>query len=284
MPTPDYYKTLGVSKNASKADIKKAYRKLALKYHPDRAEKSNIEPKLAEKKFKEISEAYSILSDDKKRQQYDQYGPDFFDQFSGGRGGFRTTIDPFEIFSQFFGGSQGGFSFRNMGGSPFSSFQSQASPQKGSDIKINFKVKTSELDTDSSTITKTINLKRKFTDGNIKSEKIRIPIPTSIKDGKVLRISSKGNQGKYGGPAGDLLIKIQLEDDILTIPISIFLAIRGSKNINIKSPSGGVFTGRLPPNTKEGEIVSFINDLGNKQKCRVVYRYPTNPCQPIFRS
>jgi curved DNA-binding protein CbpA len=65
MSTPDYYKTLGVSKNASKADIKKAYRKLALKYHPDRAKKSNIDPKVAETKFKELSEAYSILSNSK---------------------------------------------------------------------------------------------------------------------------------------------------------------------------------------------------------------------------
>ncbi|MHA1942528.1 MAG: DnaJ domain-containing protein, partial [Candidatus Hodarchaeales archaeon] len=275
MSTPDYYKTLGVSKNASKADIKKAYRKLALKFHPDRAKKSNIDPKVAETKFKELSEAYSILSDEKKRQQYDQFGPDFFNQFGGGRGGFRANIDPFEIFSQFFGGSQGGFSFRNMGGSPFSSFQSQTSPQKGSDIQINFKVKTSDLDTDSNTITKTINLKRKFADGKIKSEKIRIPIPTSIENGKVLRISSKGNQGKFGGRAGDLLIKVEVEDDILAIPISIFLAIRGSEKITIKPPTGGVLTGRILPNTKEGEIIPFINDLGRKQKCRVVYRYPS---------
>ncbi|MHA2095981.1 MAG: DnaJ domain-containing protein, partial [Candidatus Hodarchaeales archaeon] len=115
MSSTDYYKSLNVSKSASKSEIKKAYRKLALKYHPDRAVDSGIEPKKAEEKFKEISEAYSVLSDEKKRQQYDQFGSDYFSQFRG-QSGFRSSIDPFEIFSQFFGGSTGGFSFQNMGG------------------------------------------------------------------------------------------------------------------------------------------------------------------------
>jgi curved DNA-binding protein len=274
MSSTDYYKSLGVSKNASKSEIKKAYRKLALKYHPDRASKSGIDLKKAEEKFKEISEAYSILSDDKKRQQYDQFGPDYFSQFQG-KGGFHTTIDPFEIFSQFFGGSSGGFSFQNMGGSPFSSFQTQARPQKGSDIQIPFKVSTSELAIDGKILKKVISLKRRYSDGTEKVEKIRIPIPKNVKDGKILRIPEKGNHGKNGGVNGDLLVKITLIDDILTIPISIFLAIRGSEGLSIKSPSGDNLRGKIPPNTREGALLDFISDLGAIKKIRIVYKYPT---------
>ncbi len=274
MSSTDYYKSLGVSKNASKSELKKAYRKLALKYHPDRAAKSGIDPKKAEEKFKEISEAYSVLSDDKKRQQYDQFGSDYFSQFRG-QGGFRSSIDPFEIFSQFFGGSQGGFSFQNMGGSPFSSFQSQPRPQKGSDIQIPFKVTTSELAIEGSILKKVISLKRRFSDGTEKVEKIRIPIPKSVKDGKTLRIPSKGNLGKNRGPSGDLLVKISLIDDILAVPISVFLAIRGSEGMKIKSPSGDSLSGKIPENTREGDLLDFTSDLGTVKKIRVVYRYPS---------
>ncbi len=274
MPSTDYYKSLGVSKNASKSEIKKAYRKLALKYHPDRASKSGIDPKKAEEKFKEISEAYSILSDEKKRQQYDQFGPDYFSKFKG-QGGFRTTVDPFEIFSQFFGGSSGGFSFQNMGGSRFSNFQRQAQPQKGSDIQIPFKVSTSELAIDGTILKKVISLKRRYSDGTEKVEKIRIPIPKNVTDGKTLRIPEKGNHGKQGGPNGDLLVKISLVDDILAIPISVFLAIRGSEGLSIKSPSGDNLRGIVPPNTQEGDLLDFTSDLGTVKKIRVVYRYPT---------
>ncbi len=274
MSSTDYYKSLGVSKSASKSDIKKAYRKLALKYHPDRAVKSGMDPKVAEEKFKEISEAYSVLSDETKRQQYDQFGSDYFSQFRG-QSGFRTSVDPFEIFSQFFGGSSGGFSFQNMGGSPFSSFQRQTRAQKGSDIQISFKVTSSDLSINDSILKKVISLKRRFADGSEKTEKIRIPIPKNVEDGKILRIPKKGNQGKQGGPPGDLLVKISLVDDILTIPISIFLAIRGSESLSIKSPSGDSLRGRIPPNTRDGDLLNFISDIGVNRKIRVVYRYPS---------
>ena len=102
----DYYKLLGVSKTATDAEIKKAYRKMAIKYHPDK----NQGNKAAEEKFKEISQAYEVLSDKSKRSQYDQFGHAAFT--SGGRsthgfggGGFH---DPMDVFSQFFGGGSGG--------------------------------------------------------------------------------------------------------------------------------------------------------------------------------
>ncbi|MHA1975418.1 MAG: DnaJ domain-containing protein [Candidatus Hodarchaeales archaeon] len=275
MSSTDYYKSLNVSKSASKSEIKKAYRKLALKYHPDRAVDSGIEPKKAEEKFKEISEAYSVLSDEKKRQQYDQFGSDYFSQFRG-QSGFRSSIDPFEIFSQFFGGSTGGFSFQNMGGSQFSSFQRQAPPKKGSDIQISLKVNISDLATEDTILKKVISLKRRFANGSEKVEKIRIPIPRNVEDGKTLRITGKGNIGKQGGSKGDLLVKITLVDDILAIPISIFLAIRGSEGLSIKSPSGDSLRGIIPPNTREGDLLDFTSDLGSIKKIRVVYRYPSN--------
>ena len=120
----DYYDILGISKSASADEIKKAYRKLAVKYHPDK----NPGDKAAEEKFKEVSRAYEVLSDEKKRKQYDQFGPDLFERtggqgygpgsggFGGGQGGFSSSnfnfsgfSDPRDIFSQVFGGSDGGF-------------------------------------------------------------------------------------------------------------------------------------------------------------------------------
>jgi len=109
----DFYETLGVSKSASEQEIKKAYRKLAIKYHPDK----NQGDKGAEEKFKEISQAYEVLSDPEKRRRYDQLGHAAFTASGsgGGRGGFEGFHDPFDIFSQVFGGGGGGRS----GGSSF---------------------------------------------------------------------------------------------------------------------------------------------------------------------
>ena len=105
MAKRDYYETLGVSKGASASDIKKAYRKLALKYHPDK----NPDDAAAEEKFKEAAEAYEVLSDDTKRQQYDRFGHDGMQGGPGGFGGAGMNMD--DIFSQFgdiFGGAFGG--------------------------------------------------------------------------------------------------------------------------------------------------------------------------------
>lgn len=277
MKSVDYYKTLGVTRNATKDQIKKAYRKLALKYHPDRAAKSGMDPKASEEKFKEISEAYSVLSDERKRQQFDQLGPELFSQRRGGGHAYSSTIDPFEMFSQFFSGNRsGGFSFSSMGGSPFTSRQTRSPPpQKGSDIQISLKIKTSELVGATSALKKTINLKRRFADGREKVEKIRIPVPHDVEDDKVLRVPNKGNVGKRGGPNGDLLVKVVLTDDILSIPISIFLAIRGSEGLTIKSPAGDRLTGVIPQNSHHGDIINFRNEMDKDKKVRIIYKYPS---------
>ncbi len=103
MPTSDFYERLGVPRTASADEIKKAYRKLALKYHPDK----NPGDKASEEKFKEVSAAYEVLSDTGKRAQYDQFGHEAFTRKRGGPGGpggGGPGMDPYDIFSQVFGG------------------------------------------------------------------------------------------------------------------------------------------------------------------------------------
>ena len=279
MSKKDYYESLGVSRNATKSDIKKAYRKAALKFHPDRAKNSGLDPKIAEGKFKEISEAYSILSDPDKRQQYDQFGHDAFSQF-GGRGGFHMDIDPFDIFSQFFSGrgfGRSGFSSFNAEGSPFSRtgpFSSTQQPQRGKDVQISLTIKTSELANRKDILKKIISVNRRFHDGSVKKERIRVPIPSNVQNGKILRISGKGNKGKMGGLAGDLHVKIVIDDDILNIPLSILLVLRGSDSFTIKSPNGEQLTGTIPMNTKENTILNFITDTNVTKKIRVKYSFP----------
>ena len=129
----DYYEVLGVDKKASADEIKKAYRKLAIKYHPDR----NPGDKEAEEKFKEAAEAYDVLSDADKRARYDQYGPSLGPQgFGGGFGGGHgmTMEDIFSQFGDIFGGGFGGFSGFGGGG------RSSRSVNRGSDLRINVKV------------------------------------------------------------------------------------------------------------------------------------------------
>ena len=139
MSKKDYYELLGVSKDASEADIKKAFRKLAIKYHPD---KNRDNPEEAEKKFKEINEAYSVLSDKDKRAQYDQFGPDAFQNGGAGAGGFGG----FGGFGQ--GGfGQGGFQGDFSGfGDIFDSFfgggraQRQNGPGRGADFRYELEI------------------------------------------------------------------------------------------------------------------------------------------------
>ena len=135
----DYYEILGVSKNATETELKKAYRKLAIKYHPDK----NQGDKAAEEKFKEISQAYEVLSDSNKRKQYDQFGHDAFTSAGrgGAGGGFGGFHDPFDIFSQVFSGGGGGGSsfFEDLFG--FNGGSGRAGgPQDGSDMRYDLEI------------------------------------------------------------------------------------------------------------------------------------------------
>jgi curved DNA-binding protein len=218
----DYYQVLGVDKKATADEIKKVYRKLALKWHPDK----NPNNKAAEEKFKKISEAYAVLSDEKKRGEYDQFGSadqyrqqysqeDIFRNFDineilrgfgfeGGRGGGRTTFrtgrrggggardDYDDPFAGLFGGG-------GMGGGR----QQYANvPQKGQDVEYNLSISLEEsvFGTDKKI---SFQLENRIEDINVK-------IPAGISNGKKLRLPGKGLSGNNGGPSGDLYLNINV--------------------------------------------------------------------------
>lgn len=206
MASKDYYETLGVSKNASDEEMKRAYRKLAMKYHPDR----NPNKKEAEERFKELNEAYAVLSDKEKRKQYDTFGKEGFHQRFSQEDIFRG-FDFEDIFSNLFGGrgrrefrsgGRGGFDF----GDIFSRGYQGAgrAPQKGEDMLYEMPITLEEAAFGGE---KRISLPK-----NGKVEEISVKIPAGIPSGKKLRVSGKGVEGRNGGPPGDLFLQITIRN------------------------------------------------------------------------
>ena len=151
MAKKDYYEILGVPRTASADEIKKAYRKLAVKYHPDK----NPGDKTAEEKFKEISEAYEVLKDDKKKAMYDQYGHEAFNGGAGMSGGYQGGFqDPFDLFREVFGGDHGGGIFDSFFGGHSSRYERS---NRGSDLRYDLEITLEEA---FSGITKTIEYRR----------------------------------------------------------------------------------------------------------------------------
>lgn len=207
----DYYSTLGISKNATDDEIKKAYRKLARKYHPD----VNPDDKDAHKKFQQINEAHEVLSDPEKRKKYDQYGKDWkhADQYEkarqqqsaggfGGQGGFGgfggqgfegytySTGDE-GAFSDFFESLFGGRSGRSRRTAAF----------RGQDLNAELQLNLSEVyETHKRTLT-------------INNKQIRITIPAGIENGQKIRLKGYGGDGVNGGPKGDLYITFNVLND-----------------------------------------------------------------------
>lgn len=211
----DYYETLGLSKQASIEEIKKAYRKLALKYHPD----TNSGDKAAEDRFKEISEAYAVLSDPEKKKQYDTYGSTNFHQRYSQEDIFRN-FDLNDILNQFGFGSAtfngGSFSSRGGTGSQqgFNSFFNQhaggrgcgggcAQPTKGQDMTYQLVVSLEEVLNGAE---KQISLRK-----NGQTQNVSVKVPKGIEEGKKLRLKGKGGEAPPGGIPGDLYLKVQLE-------------------------------------------------------------------------
>ncbi|HYG41073.1 MAG TPA: DnaJ C-terminal domain-containing protein [Cytophagales bacterium] len=250
MEYKDYYKTLGVNKNASQEEIKKAYRKLAVKYHPDK----NKGDKKSEEKFKEVSEAYEVLEDPEKRKKYDQLGSNWkqYEQAGGGfdwsqyantnKGGTRFEFegDP----NDFMGG--GGFSdfFKSFFGGGFgggAQSQSNSGFYKEPDLEGRIDISMEEAFSGTSRII------------DLSERKLRVKIKPGIKDGEILRIK---NQGTKTPNKGDLLLKVSIkidpkferkENDIYTdVPVSVYVAVLGGKtkvdtlggSVNINIPKG----------------------------------------------
>ena len=208
MGTRDYYNVLGVEKNAGDDEIKKAYRKLAMKYHPDR----NPNKKEAEERFKEINEAYAVLSDKDKRKQYDTFGKEGFHQRFTQEDIFKG-FDFDEILSGLFGGRgrresrfgrRGGFEFGEMFGGTGGYQNMGRMPQRGEDAAYDLAI---SLEDAASGGEKKISYRK-----NGKTEEISVKIPRGIPSGKKLRIAGKGMEGKNGGPAGDLYLQISVMD------------------------------------------------------------------------
>lgn len=242
MATNDYYAALGINKSASADEIKKAYRKLAVKYHPDK----NPGDKAAEEKFKEISRAYEVLSDPEKRKQYDQFGADFFEKggmggsggnpFGGGfQGGFQGGFsDPRDLFSQIFGNMFGGGGMGGMGGG----FHRNAA-QKGTDLQTAI-----TIDFEDAVLGATKKIAINAPDGK---RELQMNIPPGVDDGSKLRLAGNGGPGINGGPKGDLYVTVKIKphdvftrdgaDIICEVPVSLMTAVSGGV-IDVPTISG----------------------------------------------
>lgn len=257
MEYKDYYKVLGVGRSATQDEIKKAFRKLAVKYHPDK----NPGDKAAEEKFKEISEAYEVLSNAESRKKYDELGANWKQYENagfGGRGGFQGfggqgfgASGFSEFFERFFGGRGGGFDFGDIGG--FGNFggRGRSRAMKGQDMSASLNLTLREAYFGSQRLI------------NIGSQTIKVSIKPGVKDGQTLRVKGKGNPGVNGGENGDLMMKINIAKDneyqrdgddlIKNINVDVYTAILGGK-IAVETMKGTVNV-PIKPQTQNNSVL-----------------------------
>ncbi len=261
----DYYKILGVEKNASADDIKKAYRKLAQKYHPDK-NKGNSE---AENRFKEISEAYEVLKDPEKRKKYDTLGssynryrntggnPGDFDwsQWTTGRGGSQShgTGDFFGEggMSDFFDRIFGGFGARAARSGAYRPGNFRQRQQKGQDYQTEVTLTLEEAYSGVSRLLK------------VNEDSLDIKFRPGIRDGQTLKISGKGMPGSDGGPVGDLIIKVKVQknsnyerkgNDLYTkLNLDLYTAVLGGK-AKLNTFTGNIEL-NIAPETQQGKLL-----------------------------
>lgn len=265
MDYKDYYKILGVDKNATEKEIKAAYRKLARKYHPD----VNPNDPQAETKFKEINEANEVLSDPEKRSKYDQLGADWqrwqqtggrpsdfnWGQYAGGPGGERVHVhyaspedledlfgggSPFsDFFTSIFGGMGGGQAGRSGG------FEYRPQPRAGQDFAHPVEISLAEAYHGT---TRTLAKEG--------GRRLEVKIPTGAKTGTRVRMRGEGGAGAAGGQAGDLYLEVEVkpdsrferkDDDLyVTVPVDLYTAVLGGEvrtptlagSVNLKIPAG----------------------------------------------
>jgi curved DNA-binding protein len=250
MSQQDYYQILGVSKTATDAEIKKAYRKLAMKHHPDHSKGD----KHAEEMFKKVSEAYAVLSDKEKRQQYDTFGSTDFHQRYSQEDIFRNA-DLGDILKEFgFGGQGMRFSFGGgspFGGGPFGGRQRRQAPPKGSDLVYELPLTLQEV---ASGANKSVTFQHQG-----RTENITVKIPPGMISGKKLRLSGKGEQSSYGGAPGDLFIQAKVIADPVfsaenydlntTVTIRLSESLLGTQ-VAVATIEGGELNLKIPPGTR----------------------------------
>jgi curved DNA-binding protein len=262
----DYYKILGIGKNASTDEVKKAYRKLAIKYHPDK----NKGDKTAEDRFKEINEAHEVLSDPEKRKKYDTFGEDWrhyqaaggnesqFDwsKYARQRGGAQAgnrdqEFGSFE-FRDIFGGQGASDFFETLfGRGPTASAGRRTSTRKGQDAEAELSIALEEA----------YHGATKHFDLN--GQTIRIRINPGIEDKQILRLSGKGSPGPRGGQAGDLYLSIRVlphpeferkgNDLYRNLPVPLYTAVLGGK-VEVNTLKGTVKVD-IQPGTQNGQTL-----------------------------
>jgi DnaJ-class molecular chaperone len=277
MAGKDYYNILGVARNATEREIKQAYRKLARQLHPD----VNPGDKSAEEKFKQVNEAYEVLSDKEKRRKYDKYGDQwqYADQFEQAQRQQRQN------FSQ--GGQRVYFSQEDMGGifddllRGFGGRAGRPQPRKGRDIEFPLEVTLEEAYSGTS---RTLNM----ADG----KRLEVKIPAGVKDGSRVRISGKGAEG-YGGVKGDLYLMTSVKphpkfrrhgDDLYTdVAVPLTVAVL-SGEVKVNTVKGSQLSLKIPPETQNGRTFRLkgqgMPHLGNSSRgdllARVKVVLPTN--------
>lgn len=255
--TPDYYKVLGVSKDASADEIKKAFRKLARTHHPDAGGD--------EARFKEINEAYEVLSDPEKRKVYDQYGSSNGQIPRGGAGGFDFSgFDGWGDILEMF--RNGGFSTGGFGASGFDmggfsrGGYGQPTPQKGRDVTVSMDVSFDEAFKGAE---KRMNVR---VPGSTAPEQLTVKVPAGAVDGGRVRFKGKGEPGVNGGPAGDLLVVTKIAKHQLysreganvcmDLPVTVDEAILGA-SITIPAPDGTKLRVKVPAGSTSGTVLTI---------------------------
>ena len=270
MEYKDYYKALGVKKDATKQDIKRAYRTLARKYHPDVSKESD-----AEVKFKEIGEAYDVLKDSEKREAYDQLGsnwkagqegfqppPDWEQNFDFGGGGSThrntqgNTQDYSSVFEDLFGGS------RTDQGRYYDSGQGAGFQAKGENVRAKIMIDLEDSLTGAERSI-TLAVPEINAQGQVinKQRVLNVKIPKGVKEGQSIRLSKQGNPGLGGGESGDLLIEvafnphrlytIQDKNISLNVPVAPWEATLGA-SIKVPTPDGKKVDMKVPPDSQQG--------------------------------